>query len=99
MVVEVHFFGEGWRRGGIDGYIVVSGNEKLPQISRRGIPGGGAQAPWLPTVPDSLSGRAAASFRGTTLWPASRKNRERERERKKEDISNERWNGDREENK
>lgn len=38
-----------WRRmeegvDGIDGYIVVSGNEKLPQISRWGIPGG-AQAP------------------------------------------------------
>lgn len=45
--MEVHFFGEGG--DGIDGYIVVSGNEKLPQISRWEIPGGGAQAPYLST--------------------------------------------------
>lgn len=79
-MVEVHFFGEGWRRGGIDGYIVVSGNEKLPRISRRGIPGG-AQAPWLPTVPDSLVARQLR-FVGLPSGPRREKiGREREKKR------------------
>lgn len=58
---------------GIDGYIVVSGNEKLLQISRWGIPVMRKRRSYLSVLWSRLSRSIAASFRGTTLWPASRK--------------------------
>lgn len=58
---------------GIDGYIVVSGNEKLLQISRWGIPVMRKRRSYLPVLWSRLSRSIAASFRETTLWPASRK--------------------------
>lgn len=53
---------------GIDGYIVVSGNEKLLQISRWGIPVMRKRRSYLPVLWSRLSRSIAASFRGTTLW-------------------------------
>lgn len=97
--VEVHFFGEGWR-GRWDRRIYRRvGQWKIatdfPTGDSRWWRASAVPIYRFSSAPDSLSVAIAASFRGTTLWPASRK------KKKKEDISNERagGNGDREENK